>query len=87
MAPHHTTPADGHHLALHDVDATLLSLLTARQIDTHQVVEVGRSLFEAGGMEALETILDRVTDWLGRGIAYELALLWTPIVAGEDTAA
>jgi hypothetical protein len=87
MVPHHTTLADGQHLACHDAAATLLSLLTARQIDTHQVVEVGRRLFEAGSIEALETILDLVTDRLGRGIAYELAILWTPIVEGEDRAA
>jgi hypothetical protein len=81
MTPYHTTPAH------HDAVATLLSLLTARQIDTHQVVEVGCCLFEAGGIETLEMILDLVTDRLGRGIAYELALLWTSIVEGEDRAA
>jgi hypothetical protein len=84
MVPHSITLADGRHLTLHDEISMLLELLTARPLDTRHVVAIGRRLFEDGGLEPLEALIDQIADQLGREPAYELVVLWTPIVEGDD---
>jgi hypothetical protein len=44
-------------------------------------------LFEGGGLEPLEALIDQIADQLGREPAYELVVLWTPLVEGDDGAA
>jgi hypothetical protein len=58
--------------------------MTARPLDTRHVVAIGRRLFEDGGLEPLEALIDQIADQLGREPAYELVVLWTPIVEGDD---
>jgi hypothetical protein len=60
---------------------------SARHLDTHHVVAIGRRLFEGGGLEPLEALIDQIADQLGREPAYELVVLWTPLVEGNDGAA
>ena len=87
MTPDHITLADGRRLALRDDAVAVLNLLAAPRIDTREVFAVGRRLFEVGGLEPLEVILDAVTGRLGRDVAAELMMIWMPVVAGEDLAA
>ena len=87
MTPDHITLADDRRLALRDDAVAVLSLLAAPRIDTREVFAVGRRLFEVGGLEPLEAILDAVTGRLGRDVAAELMMIWMPVVAGEDLAA
>jgi hypothetical protein len=87
MAPDLITLADDRYLTLRDEASTLLELLTARHLDTHHVVAIGRRLFEDGGLEPLETLIDQIADQLGREPASELVVLWTPLVEGNDGAA
>jgi hypothetical protein len=51
------------------------------------VFAIGRRLFEVGGLEPLEAILDAVTDRLGPDVAAELMMIWMAVIAGEDLAA
>jgi hypothetical protein len=87
QSPWHITLADGRRLALRDDAAAVLGLLAAPRIDTREVFAVGRRLFEAGGLEPLEAILDAVTGRLGHDVAAELMMIWMPVIAGEDLAA
>ena len=84
MTPHHVTLADGRRLALHDDAVAIVSLLAAPRIDAREVFAIGRRLFEVGGIEPLEAIIDGVTSRLGCDIADELMMIWTPVIEGED---
>jgi hypothetical protein len=87
MTPYHITLVDSRRLALRDDTVAVLSLLVAPQIDTRAVFAIGRRLFEVGGLEPLEAILDAVTDRLGPDVAAELMMIWMAVIAGEDLAA
>ena len=87
MTPYHITLVDSRRLALRDDTVVVLSLLVAPQIDTREVFAIGRRLFDVGGLEPLEAILDAVTDRLGPDVAAELMMIWMAVIAGEDLAA
>jgi hypothetical protein len=51
------------------------------------VLAIGRRLFDDGGIEALEAVIDTVFSRVGREAVAELVKVWTAVVEGEDLAA
>jgi hypothetical protein len=78
---------DGRSMAIGDDVMAVLDLLEVPRIDARAVFTIGRRLFEVGGIEPLEVIIDTVIGRLGRETAAELVMIWTAVIEGEDVAA
>jgi hypothetical protein len=85
--PHHIILADGRRIPIRDDALAVLRLLEAPQIKAQEVFTLGRRLFEVGGLEPLEAIMDTVVSQLGRETAAELVIIWTAVIEGEELAA
>jgi hypothetical protein len=80
------TLADGRRMPIRDDAVAILRLLETPRIDAQEVFGIGRRLFEVGGIEPLEAIIDAVVRRLGRETAAELVMIWTAVIEGEDVA-
>ena len=87
MPPHPIILADGRRMPIRDDAVAVLRLLEAPQINAQEVFTLGRRLFEVGGLEPLEAIMDTVVRRLGRETAAELVIIWTAVIEGEELAA
>jgi hypothetical protein len=87
MPPHPIILADGRRMPIRDNAVAVLRLLKAPQINVQEVFPLGRRLFEVGGLEPLEAIMDTVVRRLGRETVAELVMIWTAVIKGEDLAA
>jgi hypothetical protein len=87
MPPHPIILADGRRIPIRDNALAVLRLLEAPQIKAQEVFTLGRRLFEVGGLEPLEAIMDTVVSQLGRETAAELVIIWTAVIEGEELAA
>jgi hypothetical protein len=84
MTPDFIILADGRHMPIRDDALAVLDLLTAPRIDTRSVFMMGKQLFEVGGIEPLETIIDTAVTQLGRHTAAKLIEIWTAVIEGDD---
>ncbi len=80
MPPHHIILTDGRRMLIRDDTMVILNLLAALRIDAREVFGIGQRLFEVGGIEPLETIIDTVVGRLGREVAAELVMIWTAVI-------
>jgi hypothetical protein len=87
MPPHPIILADSRRIPIRDNAVAVLRLLEAPQIKAQEVFTLGRRLFEVGGLEPLEAIMDTVVSQLGRETAAELVIIWTAVIEGEELAA
>jgi hypothetical protein len=87
MPPPPIILTDGRRIPIRDDALAALRLLEAPQIKAQEVFTLGRRLFEVGGLEPLEAIMDTVVSQLGRETAAELVIIWTAVIEGEELAA
>jgi hypothetical protein len=52
------------------------------QIDTRRLFDIGRRLFDDGGIEALETVIDAVYECLGCDAVADLTKVWGAVIKG-----